>query len=119
MDNDKIVQSAITDYIVDNINESGFIDRLRLISTPTNVVSKCIDAWDNYLQCMTALEQNTSTKSISILDEMIMLVEKNAGDNMDKESDHRIADELLLRRLVELNETRIVAEFLRIKKWYA
>jgi hypothetical protein len=119
MDNDKIVKSAFTDYIIGTINECEFVDRLKLIGSPTNVVSKCIDAWDNYLQCMTALDQNTSIQSISTLDEMIMLVEKNAGDDMDKERDHRIADELLLRRLVQLNETRLVGEYLKIKKWYA
>ena len=64
------------------------------------------------------VEKNT-TKGLSPLEEMVLLAEKNAGDECDKERDHRLADELLLRRLVELNETRIVAEFIRIKKWYA
>lgn len=60
-----------------------------------------------------------TTKGLSPLEEMVLLAEKSTGDECDKEGDHRLADELLLRRLVELNETRIVAEFIRIKKWYS
>ena len=60
-----------------------------------------------------------TTKGLTVLEEMVLLAEKNAGDECDKERDHRQADELLLNRLVQLNETHLVGEYLKIKKWYA
>ena len=65
------------------------------------------------------IKKDTTKESLTVLEEMVVLAEKNAGDLCDKERDHRQADELLLQRLVQLNETRIVAEYLRIKKWYS
>ena len=59
-----------------------------------------------------------TTKGLSPLEEMGILASKNE-DEVDRERDHRMADELLLRRLVELNETLLVGEYLRIKKWYS
>ena len=72
---------------------------------------------DNDKTIKAVVEKNT-TKGLSPLEEMSILASKNK-DEVDRELDHRLADELLLRRLVQLNETRLVGEYLKIKKWYA
>lgn len=119
MNADMIIKTAITDYIVGNINEVEFVDRLRLIVTPSPDVIQCIASCDTMIQCINKVETNVSKERPSILEDMLSLVAKHKGDDCDHERDHKQADELLLNRLIQLNETDLVGEYLKIKKWYA
>jgi len=119
MDAGKIIRTATTDLIVGNITEVEFVDRLRLIVSPSPNVTECIKSCDTLIQCINNVEDTSSTDRSSVLDDMVSLVIKNQGDDSDHERDHKEADDLLLNRLVQLNETLIVKEYLKIKKWYA
>lgn len=119
MKDDRIIKTGITDYIVGNINEVEFVDRLRLIVTPSPDVIQCITTCDTLIKCINKIETNVSNEMPSILEDMVCLVAKNKGDDCDHERDHKQADSLLLNRLIQLNETLIVKEYLKIKKWYA
>ena len=119
MDANKIISYADTDYIIGAINEIEFVDRLRSIVSPSDTIVKCIATCDALLQCINAVSQENETKSCTVLEEMTLLVSKNEGEEIDQERDHKEADDLLLQRLIQLNETSLVKEYLKIKKWYA